>query len=419
MKKQYFYQLSLILFLSILSSCSFFVKVPKDSELITDFSPLEWNDDYVFGATLYPPRITVWDSQSKKVVRHYDFFKAASEEAFFNNEGRWICPQSMLVVGKTIWCIAKANQCSLVKIDVETGKCEFIDLEKNYDYLEYIPEANNGKGGILVVPQAQYYKQNISIKLFGLNGKLLFTYKISDTDTNILSAAGQTKNGCYYFCTATDKDKGPGEPNNDVYKIVKLNLLNGKNEIIPIETEKLLGKDFVKNTMPSIYNKTYLSSLSIKKSNCSNDKIMVAVDFIDNQVGRFLFETDDLSLGQFTYSGKNIIVPKETLPLFPRMYFKNDNQYSMIGNDGDDLYAIFYNDSKNDICYMPRGDVIYIEEKDDAVWCAKNTYKYSNISKKWVYDDEGIYKVDLKQKTVTLYLSDGSSKEIDKDVFDF
>lgn len=391
-------------------SCRLIVpSLKNDSDLISDFKPLEWSDDYVFGNTRYPPRISVWNSKTARLVRNYDFFKADSEESLFNDGGRWLMLYAMLVIEKNVWCIALGNQSNLVKIDVESGEVKRIALEKRYIYLVYIPEADGGRGGILLVPFAQY-KEDVSIKLFSLNGDLLRDYTLSASDLDILTANGQYKDGFYYFCAGVHEHSLPGEPPSGIYKLVKLNLQSDDCEIISLQTEKILGKDFVKNNLPpEFYKESYLTSFSVKQGKSSDGNFMVAFDFLNsNDTGRFLFETPDLLSGDYSYTGKNMVSSKDDVEIFPRMYFKSENQYSSVGNYGGDLYAVFFNDSEKDIFFMPNAEEIFMDEKDDNVWCVKNSYSYSSESRKWIYDGDGIYKVDLKNRDVILYLNDGS-----------
>lgn len=397
-----------VLFFLIFTSCDLFPKsVRKDSELITDFVPLEWSDDFVFGATQYPPRISLWDSKTCKLVMHYDFFRADNEAAFFNGEGSWLSLITMLVVDKTIWCIALGNQCSLVKIDIETGKIKFIDLEKKYDYLEVIPEVDNGKPGILVIPFAQYMA-DVDIKLFSLDGVLLHKYGLSASDLHILSAAGQYKDNCYYFCAGSHLYEEYGEPSSEIFKVVKLNLLSDEWEVIPLNTVNILGKEFMETNISQICNSQYSTSFSVKPGYFSDGKFAIALDFIGEDIGRFLFETDDLLTGVYSYTGKNIIYSVDNVKIFPRMYFKIENQYSLIGNYSNDLYAVFFDDSRKDIFYMPNTEIIFMDSNFDEVWCAKNSYSYLDKEKTWIYDGEGIYRIDLKNKSIKLYSQDGS-----------
>ena len=79
MRKYRIFLLITLIVIPTISCCYFSPNVKKDSELITDFEPLEWSDNYVFGTTFYPPRISVWNSCDNRLIRHYDFFKSESE----------------------------------------------------------------------------------------------------------------------------------------------------------------------------------------------------------------------------------------------------------------------------------------------------------------------------------------------------
>ena len=408
MRKYRIFLLITLIVIPTISCCYFSPNLKKDSELITDFEPLEWSDDYVFGTTFYPPRISVWNSCDNRLIRHYDFFKSKSESELFNNNGRWLEIVTMQIIKKSIWCITTANQCSLVKIDIETGKITFIDLKKSYEQLEYIPEANNGKGAVLVVPYAQY-KTDFQIKLFDLDGSLLATYNIQASDLDILTATGQYKNGAYYFCASTHKYVKTDETSDGIYKIIKLDLESYTNEVIELNKEKVIGKNFIKNNFPQLYDKEYLTSFSVKNRNSLSNSYMIAIDFINDDVGRFLFETDDLVSGNYIYTGSNIIYSNDNIKIFPCRYYKYDSQYIMIGNYGCDLYSIFFDNSVKETFFMPNAGIIFMDLKDDAVWCSKNAYSYSKELKKWEFEKEGIYKVNLKNKDVSLYFSDGTS----------
>lgn len=403
---------SFIYLILLFTNCSFFQTEKRDSDFITDFDSLEWNENYIFAASQYPPQISVWNSDSKKLVRNYDFFKADSGEHFLQNGGKHLQLYTMQVIKKNIWCIVAGNQCSLVKIDVETGKTSFIDLKKNYEHLEYIPQGDGGNGAILVAPFVQY-NHDFEIKLFNLSGEIIHTYKIAACDIDFLTAKGQYKDGYFYICANTYNYVGPGEPSGEIYKLIKLNLLSDENEIIDFQTSKILEKDFIKNNISEVYKKQYLTSFSLKSGDYLTDDYMIALDIIGSNnsgyvEGRFLFETNDLVSGNYYYTGINLIDTRDEIGIFPRMYIKTENQYSMIGNDGNDLYAVFYNYSKKDIYCMSNSNIIFMDKRNDIVWCSKNPYLYLNESKKWIYDNEGIYKVDLRNKKVSLYLNDGS-----------
>lgn len=417
MKKICFFQIFMILVLMLfISCCSFSPSKKKDSEVISDFLPLEWNDDYVFGASQYPPRITVWNSRDGSLVRKYNFFTAKNEESFFNNEGRWLRLHTMQIIDRNIWCIAFGNQCNLIRINVETGEVKFINLEKSYEYLEYIPNGNSDNGAILVVPFAQYM-QDFEIKLFDLSGELQKSFSITGTDLDILSASGQYKDGCYYFCAATHNAIGPGEPSLNIYRIIKLNFQSGIYEIISLQNSNILDDNFVEKNMSGLFNSQYTTSLAVKCIKNGDENYLIALDVVgfddsfgDYDAGRFLFETKDLSSGVFSYTGKKLIDSKDYVKIFPRMYFKTLQQYSMIGNDGDDLYTVFFEDSGKDIFYMPNSETIYMNAKGENIWCSKNAYYYSNTNKKWIYEYEGIYRIDLCEKKVILYLENGTNR---------
>ena len=411
-KKYVLYILNVWLLLLFISCCSFSPAQKKDKDLFSDFEPHEWKDKYIFGATQYPPEIVVWNSQTRALEYKYSFFKAKDAESFFKNGGRWITIQKMLIVNKSIYCLAFGNQFSLVKIDVETGKLIFIDLKQRYDYMEYIPEANNGNGALLIVPYAQYM-QDFNILLLDLEGDLLQSYFVEAADIDILSANGHCKNGCYYFCAGSHKNNNSITPSDGTYKIIKINLSSEESEIIPLETHQLIENDFLINNMPTLDIENYITSFSVKPGFSDANKYLISVDFIGKDVGRFLFETKDLSERMFSYTENKIIYSEDNIKLFPRMYFQIGNQYSMIGNYGDDLYSIIFNTEKKKKCYLPDSEVIFMDVKEHNIWCAKNSYYYSDEKNEWIYDGEGIYKVDLESQKVSLYKSDGEIIELE------
>ena len=108
----------------------------------------------------------------------------------------------------------------------------------------------------IVVPFIQYM-QNFDIKVSDLSGNLIKVFSIDASDINILNASGQYKDGSYYLCTAKHLYICPGEPADGTYKIIKLNLQTGTYEIIPVQTQKLLGNSFIKNIMPNLCNSQY------------------------------------------------------------------------------------------------------------------------------------------------------------------
>lgn len=402
----------IFLFIAITSCCAFSPRKKDDSDLLKDFLPLEWNDDYVFGSTQYPPRICVWNSKSGQLVQQYDFFKAKNLDSFFKNGGRWLRLQTMQVIDKNIWFITLGNQCSLIKLDIETGKIKYQDLKSSFEYLVYIPEANEGNGAVLVAPFAQY-EQDVDIRLFDLNMNLLQNYILKPSDLHLLTIEGQYKDGCYYFCAGCHRDIKTSEPKDGTYKIVKLDLSSDSYEIIPLKTKQVLGDALPGTYMPTLRKDYYTTSFSVKPGKSDKGAFMVAVDFIGDDVGRFLFESYDLSSGVFSYSGHKIIYSEDNVDLFPRMYFQMNDKYSMIGNySGDISYSVFYSDKKNKIVFLPNVTITYRDMKDNCVWCAKNSYKYLDTSKEWIYDGEGIYKVDLENEKVYLYSEDGSYKDI-------
>ncbi len=397
-------------------SCSFSPKKVDDSNLLKDFPPLEWSDDYVFGSTLYPPRICVWNSQNGKLIRQYDFFKAGSSDSFFKNGGKWLRlkAENLQPVNKSIWFITYGNQCSLVKLNLETGKIKSVDLKQEFDYIAFIPEANGGEGAILVVPFAQY-KQNVYIRLFDLEMNLLQEYVLEPSDLHILTAEGQYKDGFYYFCASCHCDVKSPEPADGTYKIIKLNLSSSDYEIIKLKTNQIFESSFLETNMPTLRKEYYSTSFSVKPGKSDNGNFMVAVDFIGGDVGRFLFETNDLSEAKFSYTGKKLLY-SDRVEVFPRMYFQMNENYSMIGNYCGDLYAIFYGESKDDIVFIPDAEPSFCM-KDNSVWSAKNPYKYSSASDEWILDGEGMYKIDIENNSVYLYSSDGLCTKLNPTVF--
>lgn len=401
----------LFLFIAITSCCAFSPKKRNDSDLLKDFLPLEWNDDYVFVSTQYPPRICVWNSQSGELVRQYDFFKSDNLDSFFKEGGRWLFLQTEIlqIINKSIWFITLGNQCSLVKLDIETGKIRYQDLKSSFEYLVYIPEANEGNGAVLIAPFAQY-KQDVNIRLFDLNMNLLQNYILEPSDLHLLTIEGQYKDGCYYFCAGCHRDIKTSEPKDGTYKIVKLDLSSDSYEIIPLKTKQVLGDALPGTYMPTLRKDYYSTSFSVKPGKSDKGTYMIAVDFIGGDIGRFLFESYDLSSGCFLFTDKKII-HSEDGDVFPRLFFLLDDEYIMVGNDSGNLYTVFFEDKKNSAVFMPNTKTSFFM-KDNCVWCAKNSYKYLDTSKEWIYDGEGIYKVDLENEKVYLYSEDGSYKDI-------
>lgn len=234
-----------LLCLLVFSSCIINVDAIPDSDIFKGFDPLEWSDDYVFLPTDNPQQIQVWDTKTKRLVYTYNLLKEMT--TLGTDWKRALSVDDMLVINEDIWLLGTGVNCNLIKINVPTGKVEYVLKGVQLVSIAADTKWENNEGCLfgMALP---YPNSGMTVYKFSLDGKLLEKKKIFDEDLYMTSLSTiQYINNQYYLLGSKYEDFYLEVQNQKGIKII--NLSKDDNYINNIEYEKLFPENFLKDNL--------------------------------------------------------------------------------------------------------------------------------------------------------------------------
>ena len=154
----------------IFTSCELSPAYSKkpDSYFFNKMEPLEWSEDYVFAATLYPQQIQVWNSKTNKLVHKYSLH--TDESKWGKGTERALDVKDMTVLNGVIWFIGSGLQRSLIRLDCKTGEMRYVELDMKPSGVVAIPEGNSGNGMIVTSTYADS-RIGVAVRFLDTEGK--------------------------------------------------------------------------------------------------------------------------------------------------------------------------------------------------------------------------------------------------------
>ena len=426
MKKQFF--LINIFFLLIFMSCEFSPAYSKkpDSYFFNKMEPLEWSEDYVLAATLYPQQIQVWNSKTNKLVHKYSLH--TDESKWGKGTERALDVRDMAVLNGVIWFIGLGLQRSLIRLDCKTGEMRYIELDMKPSGVVAIPEGNSGNGMIVTSTYADS-RIGVAVRFLDTEGNIIKKSNISFDKIKLLSIGE-----CYYenenYYTVAVKDESYSKDKDIDFKLINLSD-SQKKYLYDIEPQKIFHTNFIKDNFDEDLENYFCNSRLITFSSNSEQRFMeINVwndDYYENPSSkylfiRFLYKINSFENFDIQYTG--IKYAEEDSKTFFSAYEYGENIY-VTGKQLHEVETKEYLEGLETTIYpktggnqikhiqMPYGNQIYCEMKEDCTWFSKNIYFQDKKTLEWNKSQEAaIYKLDYKNQTVYEYDKDGNCKEL-------
>ena len=380
-----------------------------DSYYFNKMQPLEWKDTYILTATNKPQQIQVWDSETGKLVHTYSLSTDVTK--WGQGTERALDVLDMSVINKSIWFIGSGLQRNLIKLDVETGKMNYIDLDCSVLYLKSMTDGNNGKGCIVVSTRSDS-RVGIAIRILDLDGNIINKYNIKYKDLDILDIKGiRYINNEYIMTMSKFSEFNYVEKDQKGFRLLRLTEDN-QYFIEDISFEKILSESFLSENVKKETDE-FITAFSMNDYVRNSDDIYICLSVIDMyNCQRFLFEYD-YQLNEFRY--RNICYDKEDT----RTMFSVSEQKEFIyitGNSSYDNYSgletgLYPSSGGEQIkrVRLPNANQLYCTMKEDCAWFSKNLYIQDPITLKWDKSQKPqIYKLDYAEQQVYQYNADGT-----------
>lgn len=417
MKKLMFIILIFITF----SSCIINVDNIPDSEVFKSFEPLEWSEDYVFLPTDYPQQIQVWDSKSKKLVYTYELLKNIKVKG--KSFERALSINDMVVVDKKIWLSGTGVNNNLLKIDVETGKVEYVLKDDRIVSLVADKKWENNQGCLFGMTISVPNK-GMTVYKFSLSGQLLEKKNIFHEDLYVTNLSSiQYINDQYYLLTSKYEDYYSDINNQKGIKII--NLSESENYIKDIEYEKLFSKKFLHDNLNIVPDSFMINFKSFY--NMSENYLSVSVvgykDYENKDsefiCARFLFKiiVFDSNL-ELEYTGINYQEEDSR-----KMFALAENEENIFvtgrilnGKDFRGLETGVYSKATGKELYrmrMENSNQLHYEIKDEKTWFPQDV-NLQNESLTCYSIPKGCYMLDHKTEKTYFYDENGNEKEIEQ-----
>ena len=210
-----------------------------DSYYFNKMEPLEWKDAYILTATNTPQQIQVWDSDTGKLVHTYSLSTDVTK--WGQGTERALDVNSMTFFDGSIWFIGTGLQRNLIKLDVETGKMNYIDLDCIPSEVVAIHEYNDGVGCIYVSTRVDS-RVGVAIRLLDSNCNIIMKSNVKFKKINLFSIRNPIyENGKFYLLGSQDVIFT--KENNECFNLIIIND-DGSYEISDIKTDEILNEKF-------------------------------------------------------------------------------------------------------------------------------------------------------------------------------
>ena len=396
----------LIFVLSLLFSCCWGPKEKADSEIFTSIEPMEWSEDYVFSATNSPSSIQIWDSKTNKLVKDISLVIGK----------RCITIVDMAVLEKSVWLIGYGISYNLIRIDIETGKVEYINF--SYDgyrsrpyRIQAISKEEDGVGTLWVKSYGNA-KNGTLFACYNVDGTLRDCFPI-ETDIENTPMSAVYHNNKYYLLGTSLSDVLVGNQEQESYSLINLS----DKTVIKLKNTVFFDKEFFENEYEGINIKKFISNAMIY------DKDILSLNIVtgyisENErriVDKCLYKIKSYSPFEAEYLGmkfeNNSIID----------IFQNDNFYYVLlssyenpeNKNGFGLLEIDKNNKNvSKFVIIPHANSYYIAhqkiETKEYSWISINKYKDSENDS----IIQEICKLDHETGRVFVYSEVGTEREL-------
>lgn len=389
-----------------LASCKGWFEPKPDRELFGNYEPLEWKDSYIFAATnYYPPQVQVWDTADGEVkfVRAYNLWVDKRDLTIWD----------LAVLDKILWITAHGMQFNLIRVDLETGKTRFLDLDMNPHFVQAIPEGNDGRGCIVSTSYC-HGPVGVDIRMLDNNGNILRTLHLGGNNELDVGSPDQIsyQHGHYFVTGNSPSDFEPNEVPSG-YRVLDYNATSGKYTTEVSEIELISENAQILETLtglPFSYSTNFINHPPAY----TGDPNFVELGFFTGSGGRrFLMkcssfipakfeytnicQTVDRSIHSATQDGEKIFLTGRTL----------DINYSDLNGLETGVYPASGGSQLKRI-EMPDGNQLHCTELPECTWFSCNVWgtdKYGDFVHKGTIPR--IYRLDYATESVTCYWADG------------
>ena len=406
MRKDVFCCILTLVLVASLASCKGWFEPKPDRELFGDYEPLEWKDSYIFAATnYYPPQIQVWDTADGE-VRFVCSYNLSVDK-------RSLTIWDLAVLDKTLWITAHGMQFNLIRVDLETGKTRFLDLEMNPHFVQAVPGGNDGQGCIVSTSYC-YGPVGVDIRMLDNNGNILRELHLGGNNELDVGSPDQIsyQDGQYFVTGNSPADFEPSEVPSG-YRVIDYNTTSGMYTTEVSETELISDNSQILETLTSLPF-SYSTNFINHPPAYPGEPNFVELGFFTGSVGRrFLMkcisfipakfeytnisQTDARSIHSATQGGERIFLTGRTL----------DINYSDLNGLETGVYPVSGGSQLKRI-EMPDGNQLHCTELSDCTWFSCNVW---GTDKYGEFVDKGtiprIYKLDYATESVTCYWADG------------
>ena len=360
--------LSLVTFLLLLF-CSFSCRqeIADDEDVFKSFEPLEWSDDYVFAATNTPHSIQVWDSKTKKLVRVYKFYDLEDGNRYFD-----IMYADYL--DKAIWFVGCRKRSNLIRLDIETGKLDFIKTDFIVTGIQAIPADIDGKGTLWVCSSGTI-KSGKQFACYNTDGSLRDSFRISDSRASYCELGVIYSEGKYYQFSVKDTDLNNYEKEQDVVCMINLT----DREVLPLSFSDFFSNEFIERELGISDKIKFISNFTVQTTAEKFYLCTTLTSSIKDLSVRFLRSIESINPLRTNYL--NIKWNDRRFNEFA----ENSNSYFAIGRP---IYADYYGveigvyskdgGAQEKYAQLPSGNQLFVQTKDGKTWISRDACNYGN-----------------------------------------
>ena len=388
-----------------------------DSYYFNKMQPLEWKDTYILTATNTPQQIQVWDSEKGKLVHTYSLSTDVTK--WGQGTERALDINSMTFFNGSIWFIATGMQRNFIKLDIETGKMNYIDLDCIPSEVVTIHEYNDGVGCIYVSTRADS-RVGVAIRLLDSNCNTIMKSNVKFKKINLFSIRNPIyENGKFYLLAS--RDVVFTKENNECFNLIIIND-DGSYEIFDIKTDEILNEKFF-DTYLNKNMQSYFTSFNLlnKLKNSTNKYSEINIsDCNSDYFSRVLYNINSLEPFDITYTG--IKYDKQDARSIYSIEKYEDNIFmtgrilydeNLFNGLETGLYPAAGGEQQKRV-RLPNANQLYCTMKEDCAWFSKDLYTQDAVTLKWDKSNTPqIYKLDYKEQQVYQYNADGSYTILD------
>lgn len=403
--------ITLFLAIFLFSSCIVNVDNIPDSDFFKSFEPLEWSDDYVFLPTDFPQQIQVWNSKTKKLVYTYELLKEMTVHG--KKIERAISINDMLIVDKDIWLSGTGVNNNLIKINVPTGKVEYINQKDNFYSMKLIKDFKTDEN-FLLLKNPYEVDGGFKIWKYDLNGKVIKEKKININRLSVLEFDNLKEfNDEYLMIGALDYDITTSS-NKDIFSIINLN--KGHSTLF---SSKIFYISKVISDLKYDFEEFSCTLYSLN-TNYNDYAILNMAGFAngDTRCARFLFKINEWTDSKIDVKYTGINYQDDEARAICSLSENDKNIFLtgriLYGNGFSGLETGVYSKATGKELYrmrMANSNQLHYEIKNDKTWFPQNV-RLQDENYNWYSIPKGCYMLDHKTGKTYWYDENGNEKEI-------